>query len=145
MPYSNLLDFLDNEKDEKGKLKRPYIYLWDDNFLAYPYWESLLKELINSGRPFQFRQGLDERIIAQSKRGEDMARMLANSNYHGDFIFAFDNWFDRKLIEKALKIWKYYCPKKKQNFIYFVAFNRHQITIKSFSRILLRYLCVSLY
>lgn len=152
LPYSNLLDFLDNEKDEKGKLKRPYIYLWDDNFLAYPYWESLLKELINSGRPFQFRQGLDERIIAQSKRGEDMARMLANSNYHGDFIFAFDNWFDRKLIEKALKIWKYYCPKKETKFYLFCGFQQTPNNDKKFQQdiaqifmritILMRYGCL---
>ena len=107
MPYSNLNDFLDQERDEKGRLVRPYIYLWDDNFLASPYWEPLLDELIATGRPFQFRQGLDERLLAQNRRGEDMARKLANANYHGDFIFAFDNWFDRKLIEKALKIWKY--------------------------------------
>lgn len=87
MPYSNLNDFLDNERDENGKLKRPYIYLWDDNFLASPYWEPLLDELIATGRPFQFRQGLDERLLAQNRRGEDMARKLANANYHGDFIF----------------------------------------------------------
>ncbi len=111
MPYSNLNDFLDNEKDEvTGKLKRPYIYLWDDNFLASPYWERLLDELIATGRPFQFRQGLDERLLAQNRRGEEMAAKLSKANYHGDFIFAFDNWFDRNLIVKALKIWKYYCP-----------------------------------
>jgi hypothetical protein len=78
MPYSKLNDFLDNEIDEKtGKLKRPYIYLWDDNFLASPYWEPLLDELIATKRPFQFRQGLDERLIAQHKHGEDMAKKLA--------------------------------------------------------------------
>ena len=32
--YSELEWFLDQERDEKGKLVRPYIYLWDDNFLA---------------------------------------------------------------------------------------------------------------
>lgn len=55
MPYSKLNDFLDQERDENGKLVRPYIYLWDDNFLASPYWEQLLDELIATGRPFQFR------------------------------------------------------------------------------------------
>ena len=91
MPYSNLNDFLDDEIDKTtGKLVRPYIYLWDDNFLASPYWERMLDELIATGRPFQFRQGLDERLIAQNRRGEDMAKKLAKSNYHGDFIFAFD-------------------------------------------------------
>lgn len=125
MPYSNLNDFLDNERDEKtGKLIRPYIYLWDDNFFSYPNWDRLLDELIATGRPFQFRQGLDERLLAQSTRGEEMAKKLANANYHGDFIFAFDNWSDRRVIEKALKIWKYYCPKKETKFYLFCGFQQ---------------------
>ncbi len=133
MPYSKLSDFLDNEIDEKtGKLKRPYIYLWDDNFLASPHWEQLLDELIATKRPFQFRQGLDERLLAQNKRGEDMAKKLANANYHGDFIFAFDNWFDRKLIVKALKIWKHYCPKKETKFYLFCGFQQTEKDYKKF-------------
>lgn len=127
MPYSNLDDFLDNEIDEAtGKLKRPYIYLWDDNFLAYPYWDSLLDELIATGRPFQFRQGLDERLLAQNRRGEEMAEKLSKVNYHGDFIFAFDNWFERNIIVSALKIWKYYCPKKETKFYLFCGFMQEE-------------------
>lgn len=133
MPYSKLSDFLDNEIDEKtGKLVRPYIYLWDDNFLASPYWEQLLDELIATKRPFQFRQGLDERLLAQNKRGEEMAKKLASANYHGDFIFAFDNWFDRKLIVKALKIWKFYCPKKETKFYLFCGFRQTEDDLKKF-------------
>lgn len=133
MPYSSLSDFLDYEIDEKtGKLKRPYIYLWDDNFLAYPHWEQLLDELNATKRPFQFRQGLDERLLAQSKQGEKMAQKLASSNYHGDFIFAFDNWSDRKIIVKALKIWKYYCPKKETKFYLFCGFKQSQHDKKAF-------------
>ncbi len=133
MPYSRLSDFLDNEIDETtGKLKRPYIYLWDDNFLASPYWERLLDELIATKRPFQFRQGLDERLLAQHKRGEDMARKLASANYHGDFIFAFDNWPDRKIIVKALKIWKHYCPKKETKFYLFCGFRQTRTEEKKF-------------
>ena len=133
MPYSKLSDFLDNEIDEEtGKFKRPYIYLWNDNFLASPRWEQMLDELIATKRPFQFRQGLDERLIAQNRRGEDMARKLASANYHGDFIFAFDNWFDRKLIVKALKIWKYYCPKKETKFYLFCGFKQSEYEDKKF-------------
>lgn len=153
MPYSNLNDFLDNEVDETtGKLKRPYIYLWDDNFLASPHWEKLLDELIATKRPFQFRQGLDERLLAQSKRGEDMAKKLAKANYHGDFIFAFDNWYDRKLIVKALKIWKHYCPKKETKFYLFCGFQQSANGYKKFQQdiaelfmrisVLMRYGCL---
>lgn len=122
--YSKLEWFLDNERDKRGNLVRPYIYLWDDNFLASDrtIWEPLLKELIDTKRPFQFRQGLDERMLAQSPDGELMAQMLSKSKYHGDFIFAFDNWKDRDLIEKALKIWKRYNRKKTTKFYLFCGF-----------------------
>ena len=122
--YSKLEWFLDKERDSKGKLVRPYIYLWDDNFLAAPrdIWEPALKELIDSKRPFQFRQGLDERMLADSPDGELMAEMLSKCKYHGDFIFAFDNWRDREKIEKALKIWKKYKPKRSTKFYLFCGY-----------------------
>ncbi len=153
MPYSKLSDFLDNEVDEKtGMPKRPYIYLWDDNFLASPYWERMLDDLNATGRPFQFRQGLDERILGQNRRGEEMAKKLANSNYHGDFIFAFDNWFDRKIIVRSLKIWKHYCPKKETKFYLFCGFHQSHDNKKTFQQdiaeifmrmcVLMRYGCL---
>lgn len=121
--HSGLEHFLDNERDERGRLKRPYIYLWDDNFLAAPpsIWRPLLKELMDTKRPFQFRQGLDERIIAESPYGEEIAETLSRCRYHGDYIFAFDNWNDRDKIEKALKIWKKY-NKKETKFYLFCGF-----------------------
>ncbi len=120
LPYSPLESFLDNEKDEDGKLVRPYIYLWDDNFLAASpdIWRPLLKALKDSNRPFQFRQGLDERIIAESPYGEEIAETLSHCKYHGDYIFAFDNWRDRSKIEKALKIWKHYNKKETKFFLF---------------------------
>lgn len=128
-PYSKLESFLDNEVDDKGKLIRPYIYLWDDNFLAASpsIWRPLLQELIDSKRPFQFRQGLDERILAESEHGEEIAELLSKCRYKGDFIFAFDNWKDREKIIKALKIWKHYNPKKATKFYLFCGFmlNEH--------------------
>lgn len=124
LPYSRLDWFLDKEVDENGKKLRPYIYLWDDNFLAsdYSIWKPLLQELIDRKQPFQFRQGLDERMLAQSEHGKEMALMLSKAKYHGDFIFAFDNWKDRDVIEKALKIWKHYNPKKSTKFYLFCGF-----------------------
>lgn len=120
LPYSKLEWFLDNEKDENGRLKRPYIYLWDDNFLAASpdVWRPLLQSLIDSNRPFQFRQGLDERIIAESEHGEEIALLLSKCRYRGDFIFAFDNWRDREKIVKALKIWKYYNSKETKFYLF---------------------------
>ena len=110
-PYSELSDFVDES--------RPYIYLWDDNFLAAPltFVKQKLNELIATNKPFQFRQGLDIRLIDDTK-----AELLSKAKYHGDFIFAFDNWSDRDVIQKKLKIWKKYNPHKTTKFYLFCGY-----------------------
>mgnify|MGYP003309854328 CR=1 FL=1 len=115
-PYSKLEWFHDHS--------RSHVYFWDDNFLAAPYdvWKPALQHLIDNKISFQFRQGLDERQLAENEYGEEMAQMLAQSRYYGDFIFAFDNWKDRDIIEKALKIWKHYNPTKGTKFYLFCGF-----------------------
>ncbi len=135
-PHSKLEWFDDQEKDEKGHFIRKYIYLWDDNFLAsdISVWKPLLQQLIDYGKPFQFRQGLDERVLALSPHGEEMAKMLSKSKYYGDFIFAFDNWRDRIIIEKALKIWKRYNPKKGTKFYLLCGFKQKKNDRESFYR-----------
>lgn len=109
LPYSNLNDFVDDS--------RPFIYLWDDNFLCYKNWKVLLQQLIDKGKPFQFRQGLDERVL-----DDERVEMLCRAPYHGDFIFAFDQWKDRELIKRKLKIWKRHCPTKTTKFYLFCGY-----------------------
>lgn len=128
--YSKLDWFLD--KDEEGNLKRPYVYLWDDNFFAADrsIWEPALKELNNLKIPFQFRQGLDERLIAKGPDGKvwddgiEIARQLSQSHYYGDFIFAFDNWSDRETIEIALQRWRKFVPTHPTKFYLFCGFHQ---------------------
>lgn len=145
-PYSKLEWFHDKT--------RPYVYFWDDNFLAAPYgvWKPILQHLIDNKITFQFRQGLDERQLAESPNGEEMAQMLSQSRYHGDFIFAFDNWKDRDIIEKALKIWKRHNPNKGTKFYLFTGFMQTPDKLDKFYRdiwelfqrikILMQYGCV---
>ena len=109
LPYSELDDFVDES--------RPFIYLWDDNFLCYKNWKELLQKLIDRGKPFQFRQGLDERVL-----NDERAEMLSKAPYHGDFIFAFDQWKDRELIERKLKIWRKHCPSRTTKFYLFCGY-----------------------
>lgn len=109
LPYSDLDDFVDES--------RPFIYLWDDNFLCYKNWKELLQKLIDRGKPFQFRQGLDERIM-----NDERAEMLSKAPYHGDFIFAFDQWKDHDLIVRKLKIWRKYCPTRTTKFYLFCGY-----------------------
>jgi len=103
--YSSLSDFVDTT--------RPMIYLWDDNFLASKNWKTLLLELQATNRPFQFRQGLDVRLL-----NEEKAQMLSKSKYHGDFIFAFDQLKDKDLIRRKLKIWKQYSKKTTKLYLF---------------------------
>lgn len=77
---------------------RKKICLLDDNFFGFDGWKDLLLELRATGKPFQFNQGLDFRLLDDEK-----AALLFTSKYDGDFIFAFDNPDDRPLIEEKLR------------------------------------------
>ena len=92
--------------DEFLDKSRKYIYLWDDNILAFGGWRDVFEELNATGKPFQFRQGMDMRLMT-----DDKAIVLSSSKYHGDYIFAFDHIEDRDIIEQKLKIWQTYCSK----------------------------------
>lgn len=85
---------------------RPYIYLWDDNILAYPNWEMILDSIESTGRQFQFRQGLDLRLMTDRK-----AKRFNNTSYQGDFIFAFDSLVDKEKISEKVQLWKRYSSK----------------------------------
>lgn len=108
--HSPLSEFYDSSKK--------HIYLWDDNFLAYPGWSKLLDELQKTNKPFQFRQGLDIRLLTKEK-----ADKLSKSKYKGDFIFAFDDINDKDIIKNKLSIWKKYCAKTTKLYV-FCGFDR---------------------
>ena len=80
---------------------RPKIYLWDDNILGFSDWKKVFEELISTNKPFQFRQGMDIRLMTEEK-----AELISQVKYNGDFIFAFDFIEEKELIEKKLKLWK---------------------------------------
>lgn len=78
---------------------RPKITLLDDNFFGCPKWRELLTELQATGKPFRFKQGLDERLLTDEK-----CELLCQSKYDGHITFAFDNIADYPLIEKKLQL-----------------------------------------
>ena len=102
--HSNLSEFLD--------ITRKYIYLWDDNFLGYHNWEEVLNEVEETGKHFQFRQGLDIRLMTDEK-----ALRLSKTRYKGDFIFAFDHLKDKKIIEEKLNLWRKFCSRTTKLFV----------------------------
>ena len=94
-PHSPLDEFLDPSRQK--------ICLLDDNFFACSQWKTLLMELKATGKPFQFKQGLDERLLT-----EERCALLFDSRYDGDYIFAFDNVADAELIERKIQIARRY-------------------------------------
>lgn len=93
--HSNLKEFID--------LERKKICLLDDNIFGYPGWKNIFMELQTTEKPFQYKQGLDERLLTKEK-----CNILFNSKYDGDYIFAFDNIADFDLIKQKLELIRKY-------------------------------------
>ena len=137
--HSGLSEFYDPDRKK--------ICLLDDNFLSHPKWKEMLLELQSLKKPFQFKQGLDERLLTQEK-----CEILFNSKYDGDYIFAFDNIADYDIIEEKLKLIRQYTnviPK----FYLFCGFDRKDIWDQEFwyhdivdifqrIRLLIKYKCI---
>ena len=90
--HSCLEEFLDKD--------RPYICLLDDNVLSCPEWKTVFDSLNLSGKRYQFKQGLDERLLTDEK----CDYLFRKANWVGDRIFAFDNIRDKKIITDKLKM-----------------------------------------
>jgi hypothetical protein len=130
--HSPIKEFFD--KDRKA------IYLWDDNFLGFPEWETVLDELESTKRYFQFRQGLDMRLMT-----DKIAKRLSKVKYHGDYIFAFDHLKDKKTIENGMKIWRKYSTKTTKLYVLCAFESQDENDIKSVFeriRIIMRYKCL---
>ena len=104
---SSINEFLDKD--------RKYICLLDDNILGYSGWKDIFNELNSTGKKFQCKQGMDERLLTDEK-----AEIILNSNYYGDYIFAFDNIEDKNIIIEKLKIWNNHRKTKGDNTKFYV-------------------------
>lgn len=96
---------------------RPYFCFWDDNFLACRDWLPLLRQVIDTGKPFVFKQGLDERLLDDAK-----CELLFNARYKGEYLFSFDNIEDVPIIEGKLKLIRKYNSKSNLKFYVLAAF-----------------------
>lgn len=109
--------FAHSPLDEFYDPDRKKICLLDDNFFGYPHWKAAMEALIATGKPFKFKQGLDERLLTDEK-----CKMLFSSNYDGDMTFAFDNISDYDLIHSKLRLIRKYAPAKSIKFYVLVGF-----------------------
>lgn len=108
-PYiaSSLEEFVDNS--------RPKICFLDDNFFAFPRWKELINQVSKLQKRFQFKQGLDERLLDKDKILE-----IATWPYDKEMIFAFDNIEDKDLIVSKLKMIAELVPNWKRNKKFYV-------------------------
>lgn len=108
--HSSLCEFYDPNRKK--------ICLLDDNILGFKDWKNVFEELNSTGKPFQFKQGLDERLLTREK-----CEVLFGSNYDGDYTFAFDNIADYDLIERKLDLIRSLTDKRCRFFV-LVGFDR---------------------
>ena len=132
--HSPLKEFFDENRKK--------ICLLDDNVLGCNQWRELFDELRKTGKPFKFKQGMDERILSPEK-----CNILFSSNYDGDYTFAFDNIGDYEIIQKKLElIRKTASPKASIKFYVLVGFeSTDEMDIaNAFKRIelLMKYRCL---
>ncbi len=118
--HSPLSEFLDDSRKK--------ICLLDDNVLGCRDWEQILKELQASGKRFQFKQGLDIRLLDEKK-----CEVLFHSKYDGEYIFAFDDISEYSLIERKLKLLRKYTKKTVKVYV-FCAYDRNGVWDNDFWR-----------
>lgn len=111
--HSNLYEFLDESRKK--------LCFLDDNFFSCVDWKNILKDIELCGKRFQFKQGLDERLLTKEK-----IKMMDSWKYDGSFIFAFDNIKDKDIVSKKLNMIYDVCPewKKQMTFYCFCGFDR---------------------
>jgi hypothetical protein len=112
--------------DEFLDVDRKYICLLDDNILGYYDWENIINKLIKTNKPFQYKQGMDIRLMTDKK-----AEKLSKCKYRGDYIFAFDNYDDKELIEEKIKIWRKYTSKSTKFYI-LCAYDEYEVYDENF-------------
>ena len=118
--HSPLYEFADDSRKK--------ICLLDDNFLGCRDWEQILKELQATGKRFQFKQGLDIRLLDEKK-----CELLFQSKYDGEYIFAFDDISEYSLIERKLKLLREYTDKTVKLYV-FCAYDRNGVWDNKFWR-----------
>lgn len=112
VPHSPVSEFLDPN--------RRYICLLDDNILSCRDWKQIFDQLNATGKRFQFKQGMDERLLTDEK-----CKVIFNSNWIGAYIFAFDNIKDRRLVERKLELMRKHTDKTPRFYV-FCGYNHHE-------------------
>ena len=112
LPHSPVEEFLDPD--------RKYICCLDDNILSCREWRNIFDQLNATGKRFQFKQGMDERLLTNEK-----CEVIFGSKWIGEYIFAFDNIKDRHLVERKLSLMRKYTDRR-VTFYVFCGYNHNE-------------------
>ena len=105
--------------DEFLAPNRKKICLLDDNLLGYPDHCTILAQLQEIGKPFQYKQGLDIKLL-----NDRNIKLLAASNYDGEYIFSFDDVTDKDIIRHKLELWRKHTAKGTKVYV-LCAYDKH--------------------
>lgn len=79
----------------------------DNNILAYQDHKEIFKYLIERNIKCDFNQGLDFRLV-----NHENLELLAQLNYYGNYIFAFDDPKFEPVLNKKIQLMRQYIPKE---------------------------------
>lgn len=71
----------------------------DNNILALPEHKEILSELVQKNIKCQFTQALDIRLL-----DSENSCLLSQLNHLGEYVFAFDSWICKTLIEEKMSL-----------------------------------------
>ena len=85
----------------------------DNNILAYPGHLSILEELVSKKIRCCFNQGLDIRLITSEN-----SKLLSKLNYMKEYVFAFDSWKYKEIIQNRLPLLRWAGDWRLKFFVY---------------------------
>jgi hypothetical protein len=80
-------------------VRHPITIFMDNNILALPSHKEILQELADKKTKCQFNQGLDLRLV-----DAENSILLSKIKYFREYIFAFDDWNYKDLLESKLAL-----------------------------------------
>lgn len=99
-------------KSAKDRGHKEIMFL-DNNILAYAGHSEVLQKLVDSRLKVDLNQGLDVRLLDTSNQ-----MLLSKLKYQREYIFAFDSWSYKKVIDSKMELLKAFGSWKVKFYIY---------------------------
>jgi len=105
--------YIHRVSDVENIIRHKKVKFLDNNILALPEHKEIFNELIQKNVKCQFNQGLDIRLL-----DAENSVLLSKMNYLGEYIFAFDNWKYKRLVEEKMCLMSWRKPYQLKFFVY---------------------------